>query len=181
MVFYQLFLIVLILLGIALTVPMVIAFITGAPWVPTTRHGIDRMIKEAQLKPGDVILDPGCGDARILFRALKNTSGVTAIGYELFFLPYMFAKVHSLFNNDVSIYFQDSRKVDMSHVDTLFCYMMPDTLIKLGAIWKKKLPPHAQVISYAFKIKDWECARKIEKVPSRNQAPIYIYRLADQQ
>jgi len=171
---------ILIFVSVLLVVPMVIAFLTGAPWVPTNRFSINKMIDAAELKKGDIVMDPGCGDGRILFSALRSNKEVKARGYEMFFAPYIFAKIKSLFVKNVDIWFKDSRKADMSDVNTMFCYMMPDSLIKLGANWKKKLPSNAQVISYAFQIGGWKLHKKIDKVPRKNQAAIYIYRLQDQ-
>ena len=172
--------VILLAISIIIIVPMVIAFLYGAPWVPTSKYTISKMIKAAKLKKGDVIMDPGCGDGRILFSAMREQDGLKARGYEMFFFVYIFGKLKSLFMKDVDIFYKDSRKVDMSDINTLFCYMLPATLKKLGVIWKKKMSSDAQVISYAFEIAGWKIFKKIERVPEKNQAPIYVYRLQDQ-
>jgi len=167
---------VLVIISVIIIVPMVIAFYSGAPWVPTSKFTISKMIKAAKLKKGDVIMDPGCGDGRILFSAMRAQDGLKARGYEMFFFAYIFGKIKSLFMKDIDIFYKDSRKVDMSDVNTLFCYMMPESLKKLGVIWKEKMSTDAQVVSYAFQIAGWKIFKKIERVPEKNQASIYVYR-----
>ena len=53
----------------------------GAPYVPTKRKDVRRALKLAKLKPGELIVDLGSGDGRLLAEAAER--GYRAIGYEL--------------------------------------------------------------------------------------------------
>lgn len=53
----------------------------GAPYVPTKRKEIDDALKLAKLKEGELIIDLGSGDGRMLAAAAEK--GYRAIGYEL--------------------------------------------------------------------------------------------------
>jgi cyclopropane fatty-acyl-phospholipid synthase-like methyltransferase len=43
---------------------------------------VERMLELAELKPGDVLYDLGCGDGRIVVAAAKFY-GIRAVGYDL--------------------------------------------------------------------------------------------------
>lgn len=172
--------IILLVLGLVLLVPMVKAAFFGAPWVPTPSFAVDRIIDAAELKPGEKVIDPGCGDGRTLFAAAKREPGIIAEGYELFFIPYVYAKIRSWFYPNVSIYFKDSRMIDLSGYDVVFCYMLPETLKALGFHWKKHMKPSTRVISYAFQIRDWKPYKTLKRVPEKNCARALCYMLKDQ-
>ncbi|MDO8487214.1 MAG: class I SAM-dependent methyltransferase [Candidatus Curtissbacteria bacterium] len=51
------------------------------PYVATKRHKIDTIIKFAQIKPGQTVVDLGAGDGRLLIASAQK--GANAIGYEI--------------------------------------------------------------------------------------------------
>lgn len=53
----------------------------GAPFVPTRLHDIDDLFSLCHFKKGDVLVDLGSGDGRVLEAATRR--GVEAVGYEL--------------------------------------------------------------------------------------------------
>ena len=59
--------IVFVLLVFLLT--MVLA--NAAPWVPTRRRDMERILALAKIKPGEVFYDLGCGDGRLLVAAAR--------------------------------------------------------------------------------------------------------------
>jgi hypothetical protein len=66
--------------------------ILAAPWVPLWQKDIRRMLKLANVKPGETVYDLGAGDGRIVIMAGKEF-GAKAIGYEIAILPYLAARV----------------------------------------------------------------------------------------
>ena len=77
-----LFLIVLVLIFLLLVFLLFTfdAFL-DLPYVATKREKIPTIIKLANIKSGDIAVDLGSGDGRLLFAAAK--SGARAIGYEV--------------------------------------------------------------------------------------------------
>src|SRR3990170_5968369 len=71
------FLIVIILMGIFFTIDTFL----DLPYVATKRDKIETIIKLAQIKPKETVVDLGSGDGRLLFAAVR--SGARAIGYEV--------------------------------------------------------------------------------------------------
>ena len=50
-------------------------------YVPTPHDVVDKMLDMAKVKKGDVVLDLGCGDGRIVVAAAKK--GAKATGYDI--------------------------------------------------------------------------------------------------
>ena len=52
------------------------------PFVPTPVEVVDAMLELANIQPGDLLYDLGCGDGRIVVAAAK-TFGIRAIGIDI--------------------------------------------------------------------------------------------------
>lgn len=72
--------IIWIFLGILFLSWLAIVFV-GAPYVPTRSRDLQLILKAAGLKKGELIVDLGSGDGRLLLAAAR--SGFKARGYEL--------------------------------------------------------------------------------------------------
>jgi hypothetical protein len=69
------------LLGSLVFVSFFLIVLRGAPWVPTFRRDIDELFLLHTFKKGDVLVDLGSGDGRVLRAAAER--GVRSVGYEL--------------------------------------------------------------------------------------------------
>jgi hypothetical protein len=54
-----------------------------APFVPTPEPVVEAMLDLAELQPGQVVVDLGAGDGRLMMRAVDRAADVRAYGYEL--------------------------------------------------------------------------------------------------
>src|SRR3989338_878500 len=68
-------------LVIALDVVIVMHLLRGAPYLPTHRESVAKMIELAQVRPADKMVDLGSGDGRIVIAFAKQ--GIEAHGYEV--------------------------------------------------------------------------------------------------
>src|SRR5689334_8969024 len=71
-----------VLLALTLTLTAQTRPSLDVPYVPTPNAVVDAMLKLADVKPGDVVYDLGCGDGRIVIAAAK-TYGATGVGVDL--------------------------------------------------------------------------------------------------
>jgi hypothetical protein len=53
----------------------------GAPYLPTLKPQIHAALELANLRPGQTLIELGCGDGRVLIAAAHT--GIKSIGYEL--------------------------------------------------------------------------------------------------
>lgn len=116
--------IVLILLFIIITFFFfAIDLFLDLPYVATKRDKIKTIIKLAQIKPKETVIDLGSGDGRLLFAAAN--AGARAIGYEinpfLILLTLIHARLKGL-SNQVEIYRKNLWKADLSIADVIFVY-----------------------------------------------------------
>lgn len=72
--------VVWLLLG-ALFVSFLLIVLRGAPFVPTRRQDVDELFTLHTFQEGDVFVDLGSGDGRMLVSAARR--GITAVGFEL--------------------------------------------------------------------------------------------------
>ena len=144
---------------------------SGAPWVPTKGKDIERFLKLADLKPGQKVYDIGCGDGRIVYVAAKV--GVQAVGYEVSILPYLIAKIRSLFNKNCQIKYKNFWKQELSDADLVYFFLMPKHYKKLKIKLQKELRPGSRVMAYVWPFENWE-PEKIDKL--ENFPTIYLYK-----
>ena len=77
-ILYILVLIFFILLAAMVIVPVFF----GAPWHPLSDENINRIIKFADLQPGETFYDLGSGDGRVLIAASSNQC-LRGVGVEI--------------------------------------------------------------------------------------------------
>jgi cyclopropane fatty-acyl-phospholipid synthase-like methyltransferase len=173
------FLLLLALLAILIfaSIPSIVAFLVGAPFVPTPMRAVKKMLKISGIKKGQKIYDIGCGDGRIVHHASKHY-GADAVGYELSPPVYVMAKLRGLFlKSKAKIVFGDFRKQNISDADFILCYMLPRTMKNFRKKFEKEMKKGAKIISYAFNIHDWKPIHKEERDAKTRTAPIWVYEI----
>lgn len=150
----------------------------GAPFVPAPQAVVSQMIKAAKLKKGMTVLDPGCGDARMLLTACREQPAIKAVGYELFFVAYLLALWRTRnHRKQITLFFRNSDYADLSQVDVMFCFMLVKPLARNAAKYRSEMKKGALILSYAFEIEGWQPHKVIPAVPERNFAQIFIYKI----
>ena len=172
--------IAIMILFMLLVIPTVIALISGAPFVPTPMHVGDKMLNLGKVKKNDTVVDIGCGDGRLVYLA-THKYGAHAIGYELSPVIYVIAKIRQLlWRSKAKIKFGDFRMHDLSNVDCIVTYMLPDTLKKFIPKFEKELKPGARIVSYAFNIGDWKPIHVEPACTREHRSKIWIYEIGKQ-
>lgn len=148
-------------------------FTKEPPFVPAPLKIVGEMLNLAELKDGETVYDLGCGDGRVVIEAARRYK-VKAIGIEKFFGIWLLAKLRNfLFGSPAKILRQDIFKTDLKNADVVFCYLWPETMEKLKEKFLKEMQPKSRIISYDFKIKDWQ-PKKIKKI---GRSTIYFYQI----
>ena len=135
------------------------------PYVPTPNKVVEAMLKLAQVKEGDVVYDLGCGDGRIVIRAVTDFKAKQGLGID--FDP---DRLKDCEKNLEKIP-QDNRKKltfkqgdvlklteeDFKGVDVVTLYLLPEVNIRLKPILQKGLKPGARIVSHDFDMgEDWK-------------------------
>lgn len=132
---------------------LVLTFLTGAPFVPSTTRSSKAMVELAHLKAGMTIYDLGSGDGRILREAAKR--GVKAVGIEINPFLVLWSRLQGL-----SVKWQSLWKADIRHADVVFIYLLPMHMKKLEAKLKGELHPGALIVSNSFVFPGWKIVRR---------------------
>ena len=148
---------------------------SAAPYLPTRRKDVERMVALASIKPGERVYDLGCGDGRLIFASAKL--GAEAIGIEVFILPYMYAWVKSWGKKNAKILFGDMFNHDISNADAVFIFLLNKSYGKLVEKFERELQPGTRVIAGCWEIKEWNDKLVGTSKPSNKDLPMFSYRM----
>lgn len=163
-----------------LSVALVLPITKGALYVSTSRVRILAFIEAVPMKAGQLLVDLGCGDGRVLRMARKRYD-VQAIGYELNPMAYLKARLLCLGIKGVEIRLQNFWAADLSDADVVFCYLFPDVMKVLSFKLRSELKPGAIIVSCNFALPDWIPEQVLRPGCSLHNDPIYVYRLREKE
>jgi SAM-dependent methyltransferase len=126
-------------------------------WVPTPDTLITQMLRMAEVKPQDLVVDLGSGDGRIPIAAAREF-GAHAMGVE--FNPDMVAlskrnAQKAGVTDKVKFVEGDIFQTDLSSADVVAMYLLP----KLNMELRPKLlalKPGTRIVTHAFDMGDWQ-------------------------
>ena len=134
---------------------VVLPIFAGAPWHPLLPGTIRRILNFAELKPGETLLDLGCGEGRVLIKAAKEHSA-NGIGVEIdpikIGLARLLAKWKGV-DDQVSIIRANIFDFDPKDADVVYLYLTHQAMDKLFPEILKKLKPTVRIVSYRFYIR----------------------------
>lgn len=136
---------------------LVLAFLTGAPYVPSTNPVARSMIKLAHIKNGMKVYDLGSGDGKLLL--LAASLGACAVGIEINPFLVLFSKVRT-FGKNISIRWGSFWNSDLRDGDIIFIYLLPWRMENLATLLTSKAKPGALVVSNSFIFRDWKIIRR---------------------
>ena len=152
---------------------------TLAPAFPTPQTIVERMLSLAQVRPGEMVYDLGCGDGRIVITAAQKFKA-RAVGIEIRREIYesTLGKVSSLgLANQVRIVHGNALHYDLSPADIVTLYLLTSSNERLKPVLLQYLKPGARVVSHDFEIRGWR-PEAVEKMTVEGRPhSIYLYRI----
>jgi ubiquinone/menaquinone biosynthesis C-methylase UbiE len=148
-----------------------------APFVPSPQPVVERMLEAADLRPGEVVYDLGCGDGRIVITAAREFKA-KGVGVEISDRLAREAEdqVRKLgLQNRVSIVHGDLLNVDLRSADIVTLYLLTDVNDRLKPTFEKELRPGARVVSHDFEIRGWRPWRTESVNVTNRTHMIYVY------
>jgi len=154
-----------------------------APFVPSPPYVVEKMLRLAHLKPGEILFDLGCGDGRIIIAAAQKY-GVRAVGVEMSerLVEEVSQKIHELgLEKLVKVIQGDAMGIDLRDADVVTLYLTSSGNEKLKPKLESELKPGARIVSHDFEVYGWKPLR-IEHIADETHPwptghKIYIYRL----
>jgi hypothetical protein len=138
-------------------------------YVPTPPETVDEMLRQAGLKPGDVLYDLGSGDGRIPIAAARQY-GVTAVGIEID--PKLIEEARAKAEREgvadlVSFRQADMFRTDLSRATVVTLYLSDRLNLLLKPKLLGELRPGSRIVSHDFRMGDWKPERVV-RVPWKN-------------
>lgn len=133
------------------------------PYVPTDQKTVEEMLKLADVKPGDVVYDLGCGDGRIVITAAKEF-GATGVGVDLNPERIKEANANAAaagVADKVKFVLGDLFEFDFSRANVVTMYLLPSVNLELRPKLQKELKSGSRVVSHDFDMDDWEPEKTI--------------------
>lgn len=122
----------------------------GAPYLPTLKKQTDDALDLLDLKPGQTLLELGCGDGRVIKAAAKR--GLVVTGYELNPILVVIARINNLGQGkNAKIIWGNYWQKDWPEADGIFVFLLDKYMKKLDKrIIQQKEP--VKLVSFSFKI-----------------------------
>ncbi|MCB1020694.1 MAG: class I SAM-dependent methyltransferase [Acidobacteria bacterium] len=134
-----------------------------APYYPSPRAVVLEMLDAAELQPGELLVDLGSGDGRIVILAARDY-GVRAVGYELedSLVRSSRRQIDELGLSELAqIRQQDLFTAELADADVVTLYLLPRAMKRLEPILQKTLKPGARVIAHDFAFPNWKPEKTI--------------------
>lgn len=153
-----------------------------APFVATPLPVVKQMLTLAELQPGEILYDLGCGDGRVVIMAAQEF-GARGIGVEMRedLAKQALGKVSELgLEGLVKIVQGDMFKIELAQANVVTLYLTTSANDKVKPKLEVELRPGTRVVSHDYEILGWRpvktdnfCENPRLGYPSHT---IYVYR-----
>ena len=172
--------VLLFFLLVAITITFVvisefIAFVrTRVPFVPTSAHDIEFIVKKIGINSQDVFYDLGSGNGKVVFM-VEKMSGAKVKGFELGWWTILYAKLKAKIKSSKAEFANENFfNQDWSKANIIYCYLYPPLMARIEAKFKKELKPGSMAIVRDFPFPNMPHSEKYF-LPKKHE--IYVYKL----
>ncbi len=146
------------------------------PDMPTPMAVVDGMLRVAKVQPGETVYDLGCGDARILIKAVQDYRA-KGVGIELSrdIVAKTTARIKLLGLDDrIRIIEGNALHADLAPADVVTLYFLTDSNERLKPVLTT-LHAGARVVSHDYEIRGWKPV-SVTKIPVMGMVhTVYLY------
>jgi SAM-dependent methyltransferase len=133
-------------------------------WVASDLAVVMEMLRLAEVGPGDVVYDLGCGDGRIVITAAQRF-GARAVGVDLDLELLGQAWQNALaagVGDRVTFREHDLFLTDLSEATVVTLYLSPEVNLRLRPKLLRELRPGSRIVSHEYDLGDWRPDRTVE-------------------
>lgn len=158
--------------------PVLAAEDTSSPYLPTPDSVVAVMLKAAKVKAGDVVVDLGSGDGRIVITAVKNFHARKGVGVEINSTLVKIARDNAAkagVSDRVEFRNEDLFAYDLSSATVVTVYLLPEVNLKLRPKLLA-LKPGTRIVAHQFGMADWKPDGSWKALGDRDpQGPATVY------
>ncbi|MFP2907678.1 SAM-dependent methyltransferase [Pyxidicoccus sp. 3LFB2] len=135
------------------------------PFVPTPEEAVTAMLKLAEVKPGDTVIDLGSGDGRIVISAVRDHGAARAVGVDI--NPERITEANENarragVQDKVEFRQGDLFDADIGDATVVTLYLLPSVNERLKPKLLAELKPGTRIVSHAFDMGDWKPVKEVE-------------------
>lgn len=146
------------------------------PWVPTREEFIEVALDAAQVGPGDVVYDLGCGDGRIVIAAAKRGAKAVCVEINPDLLSRAMENARKAgVDHLIKFVQEDFTKVDLSDATVVYMYLLTSVNEMLKPKLAKELKKGTRIISLDFVITGWKEVKTIRVSSPARSGTYYLY------
>lgn len=129
----------------------------GAPWLPSSFATTHKMLEMANIKPGELVIDLGAGDGRIIILAAMKYDA-RAIGIEIDPIRCLVANLIIILlglRKKAHVYYGNFFSFDITSANVVALYLLRSTNQHLKKKLATELCSGTRVVSNSFAISGW--------------------------
>jgi SAM-dependent methyltransferase len=159
-------LVLLTILGAVVVLCFGFVVMFGAPYLPTLTSQMNTAFEFLDLKPGQTLLELGCGDGKVLVAAAER--GICVVGYEINPLLLLLCWLRTRrYKGLVRLRLANFWRADWPQADAVYGFILPRLMAKLDQKIIREHRAPLKVVSFAFPI--------AHKEPVQERDGIYLY------
>lgn len=140
--------------------------LVGAPYLPTLTPQVAMALKLADLRPGQTLLELGCGDGKVLIAAARQD--IKAVGYELNPILALIAWLRTRrYRSHVRVIWGNFWQSPWPPAEAIFVFLLPRYMPKLHNKCMRYKHRPVKLVSFAFEVPG--------KKPLRQKAGLFLY------
>lgn len=144
----------------------------GAPYVPSKPAQIRAMLNLAAVQPGEVVVDLGSGDGRVVMAFAR--AGAEAHGYEINPLLVRHARQQiraAGLTGTSFVHWKSLWRADVRAADVVTVFCVRHVMGRLERKLRRELKPGARVVSNGYRFPGWVMERVEDRVTLVVQRP----------
>jgi Methyltransferase domain len=133
------------------------------PYIPSTNLAVDEMLRVADVKPGDFVVDLGSGDGRIVIAAARDY-GARGLGIDIdaALVTESIENARKAGVEDRVAFRQgDALTAEISEATVVTLYLLPNLVEKLKPRLLAHLKPGTRIVAHDFGFADWTPDRHV--------------------
>ncbi len=143
------------------------------PYVPTPDKVVAAMLALAEIREGDVVFDPACGDGRLVIAAARQHN-VRCLGTDID--PNRIEEsranaAHAKVTDRVKFSEKNLFDADFREANVVLIYLLPNINLKLRPKLLAEMKPGSRIVSHAFDMGEW----KPDKTVRADKATVYYW------